>query len=326
MDLFTANGMPFKETARQTVSVRQGGVSVTRYVQIRGLAESDYAKGFLGWAELDDAGGLLRRNLPEFHPKFPDHGRGLGLPATSFEYVRELGEPSQDAGQGDALVFDFCEYAVTYERDEANAAVAYLPDEVRPPTNPNDELWRWCHRRVEYEAHGVTVPRNVLEFVVVNGGGGHDPVPEPGVQQVAESTLYVTWYGVPAYFSPLVGSPPFLHPNLQSNIDKCVMRVNSVSFDQTYPPLTVLALPPKRVLRTQSDLWPVWDLTYPFAVRGGPDLSAGGLDATGTATPDWTRILRVDGKYWKVRRRPDPTKAIYDTADLSYLFSFKLMP
>jgi hypothetical protein len=324
--LLTANELPYQESARQTVSVRHGGVSVTRYVQIPGGQEQEYAKAFLGWAEV--AGTQVVRHPPEMHPKWPQGGTGLGfsaglgLPATSFEFVRELGEPSQDGLQGDALIFDQCEYAVTYERSEENHGVVYLPDDENPGGTAI-ELWRNVHRRTDYEAHGVAVPRNVLEFVVVNGGGGHDPVPEAGVQLVYESTAYYTWLGVP---NDPYSTDPKLPDFLESNIGRCVLRANSGYLDGLFAPLTVVALPPRRTLRTQANGTMVWDLLFPLAVRGGPDLSAPALDAQATDTPDWTRILRADGKYWKVRRKGAPTKSIYDTAELSYLFSLKSMP
>jgi hypothetical protein len=331
--LLTPTGLPYEESARQTVSVRPAGISITRYVQFDGGLEMEYAREFLGYSEFDLGNRRIIRHPPMMHPKWPgatDRNAGepgLGLPAMSFEFVRELGEPTQNANADNVLTFETVEYAVTYERSEENHGVWYLSDLARPGgqgvNGQKDESWRYVHRRMEYEAHGIGIPRNVLEFVAPLAGP-HDPVPDPGVQLVHESTLYLTWFGIPAD-TGLGDGEPRLPGNLEENIGKCILRVNQFSF-LFLPALTAIALAPKRTLRTQADGSLVWDIVYPIAVRGGPDLSDAANDGLGTAMPDWTRLIRQDGKYWKVRRKAAPTKSIYDVVDLYWLFRTDATP
>lgn len=318
MPLFTTKylGVEYDESNFLQSSCRPEGQSYVRHVQLPGASDTLAQQAFLGWSEYDEVLGNpnLRRFEPERHPRYP------WAVARSFEFVRELGEPGHNPGLGDSLEYASAEYAVTYEAGtEDLAGVRFLADGERPP-GVVGELWRYVRRHVDYEAHNVPVGRNELEFVATNGGGGHDVVPNPGVVLQREATLRYWFYQVPVEFD---GQTPVLPGALEGNINRCVEHTNSTGFDTVYGADTLLCLEPKRVLRVMSNGELAMDLLYTFAKRGsGVGVAA---DAP-SSSPDFTRIMRADGQYWKVRRRSNPTQGIYPRADLSYLFRFDAMP
>jgi hypothetical protein len=257
----------------------------------------------LGLSLYDGISQKLVRYPPEAHPRWPR------MFARTVEFTRELSEPAVDVAGALVWTGDV-EVAVGYE---ATPGVRWGREDDRPPGVAH-EAWRWVERRREWDVVALPIPKRLLVFafdITVL-------VPEPG-SRITPSGLHVMkWLNVPATVDGQ--GVPQLPGTLEANLAACVGRVNSVTFDGRFPPRTALMLAPKQELVPQSDGSASWNLEYHFAIRGGRDLTGAAFQNVGTPDPAWDRLVRADGQYWRVVRKDDVTKSIYDTVDLHTAF------
>lgn len=305
--------IPYVESAFQSVSLRPEAHSIVRHVQVAGGDEIGAGQAFLGWSEYDAGAGKVKRFPPETHPRY---GQCV---AKTWDFVQPMGEPAQDPAYSQSLNFGGVEYSVGYEHA---LDVLYYPDGIAPPGVAH-EGWRYCSRRQEFETSSISIPKNVLKFFADD-----KEVPAPGVMMVFEATWFVTWLQVPMVRSE---NRWFLPGALPSNINMTVMRTNSVEWDG-WPPDTLLVIAPKVEVVPMSNQELAANITYPMLVRGGFDLTAAMWDATGSVTPNWRRLIRGDGLYYRIYRTGpgippgDKTHGIYETADYQWLFRVDAPP
>jgi hypothetical protein len=307
----------YEESAFQSVSLRPEQHSVVRHVQVSGADEVNAGQAFLGWSEYDATAGTIHRYSPESHPRY------LSCVARTWDFIQPTGEPRQDPLWDNCNVFGRVEYAVGYEH---SLGVNYYPDSSRPEGVLHD-AWRYVQRRQDFETSSLPVPRNLLYFFQGPDGVADRKVPDPGTVMVFESTWYATWLQV-----PLVQSEGrwFLPGSLPLNITATVLRMNSVEWDG-WPPESLLCLAPKIEIVPMSNQQLAANITYPMLVRGGLDVSGPAYDNVGTITPSWTRLIRGDGRYWRVYAAnpadaTDKTRRLYAAADYQWLFRVDTPP
>lgn len=301
----------YQESAYQETSFRQEGQTAVRHCQLDGALEERFERAMLGWTTYDGTNGLLLRNPPETHPRKP------WLIARAVDFVRQLGEPTF-TGPGGSLQFNTIEMAVTYE---ATPGTRWLADAL-VPEGVDHEGWRNITYREEADIENRIIPNNTLKFNDLTD----TPVPNPGVQLVASSNVFIQWFQVPAIID--FNGVPQLPGQLAINHANCQGHVNSVPFFNAAP-LTLYCTAPKKELVTMADGNLAWNFTFMLLRRGGSHyptvaVPTGDLapNANETEGPNWNRLIQPNGKYRRVYRTSDGTKtqSIYLTADLYDLF------
>ena len=110
--------------------------------------------------------------------------------------------------------------AVTYE---AMPSVRWLADAL-VPEGVDHEGWRDVFYREEADIENRIIPNNTLKF----NDAVDTPVPNPGVQLVASSTVFIQWFQVPAIID--ANGIPQLPGQLGNNHANCQGHINSETF------------------------------------------------------------------------------------------------
>lgn len=308
-------GIPYEESAWQAQSVADSAHAASRRFQVDGDNAARLIQEVLGWTRFDaGGGGKLERHPPWTHPRFP------WLNARSAQFVREL-DPPNAHGPGGTLSYDVEEWEFSYASDE-DRLVQWWPDNLRPQ-GVAGEAWRYCSRRFDMSMTIQQLTLGALRYNEPDAKGNNPVVPDGATGQLIPSrTLWITWYQIPV---TLTAAGVVFPGRLMQTIDETVGHMNGTPFE-VRAPQTLLCLDPKFVFKYMSNGEPAADITYTFAVRGGPDVSAIPLMAQQTATPDFTRIIRgPTGKYGRVYRKSDEparVRSIYEPADFNRLFEF----
>jgi hypothetical protein len=298
--------VPWEESNAQAWEVGAQDHSATRFGQFDGLAEKEFAMALVGWTTLL-ADGTFSRQVPEYHPKFP------WMYARRVRYNRETGEPS-NIGPERSLVYDEIEASIDYE------PVPYLiwPDDQRPSgVAQNEEQWRYVGRQESFAVESVLVPGGSFEYEA--GFLAAADVPEVPARVVPSFTAFLTWYEIPCVydFTNAFGLPA-IPTAISARIDGVLGRINSVDF-LGYPPKTLLAVNAEPAYRRMADGNWCTDLKYTLAGRGRLDNS--GLAAgVPSSSPDWERLLRRDGNFYRILNKVSGKGPYDDPVDFYDLF------
>jgi hypothetical protein len=274
----------------------------TRYAQVRDEKLDAFILDMVGYSELKAAGGV-RRFVPEAHPRWPS------LFATSVRFVQQMGEPDF-VGPAGSLIYEVYELEIQY-RDKPYAVLA---DEEQPIVKVATETWRYTTRNRTLAVHGQITPRNLLEFVHESAPGRHDPVTEPGSEFLSSASIKMTWWEIPCEEKD---GTPQLPAGLRNNLDNSISKVNGDLFDDRYQRGTLLMLAPEENYRRMANGAWCCDIVFHLEQRGSDDVFNDEI----ADTPSWHHLRRgVDGKFWKIRRKGEPARALYDTFSFNDLF------
>lgn len=244
---------------------------------------------FLGWSE--NVGGKLSRYIPEI---YPDDNT---LFCVDVQMVDVEGAHSQAAS---GLVSGGL---VKYENAVMKATYRSLPWRIidDDQLDNNNEANRYVIRTRNFSFEQQSVPGTDFRF---DGDYGNAPI---GQVPALPFDLIAMDYTVK-------GIPPELIPDLLA-FSNCV---NSTLFDNNthcggnsfggYPVQSVLFTGAKERNYWNSRGRFVSDLTYTFVMKNGSE--------------SWQKILGQDARLHKIVRVSDPSKSLFETAELNDLFVF----
>lgn len=302
-DLATIHlAVPWTESNAQAWEFGADQHSATRFAQFNGANEALFTMAICGWSELlPDK--TISRQIPEFHPKFPH------LWARRVRFNRETDEPSA-SGPLFALVYGAVEASVDYE------PVPYLvwDDDNRPEGLARaDEMWRYVSRTESFAVESVLVPGGSFQYESTTVD-----VPEVPARVVPSHTVFVTWHEVPCEYDFVNAyGLPAIPAAFVARISAVLGHINSGNF-LGYPPKTLLAISAEPTFRRMHDGKWCADIKYTLAGRGRED-NTGVAAGVGSTSPDWERLLRKDGLFYRIVNKVSAKGPYDDPVDFSNL-------
>jgi hypothetical protein len=294
--------VPWQESNAQAWEIGADEHSATRFAQFDGSLEARFTAAICGYSELL-ADKTIARHIPEFHPKF-EH-----LWARRVRFNRETGEPS-NGGPLFSLVYERAEASVDYE------PLPYLvwDDSNRPAGLARaDEMWRYVSRTETFAVESVLVPGGSFQYE-----GGTVDVPEVPARVVPSFTAFVVWHEVPCEydFDNAYGLPA-IPAGIKTRIAAVEGHINSGNF-LGYPPKTLLAISAEPTYRRMHDGKVCVDIKYTLAGRGTRD-NTGVAAGVGSTSPDWERLLRKDGLFYRILNKVSGKGPYDDPVDFNDL-------
>ena len=175
------------------------GSSVTRNVETAWSTRQTFLSEMLGWSYL--TGDIIHRVLPDEHPDLP------GFWATAVDTISPL-KPNAAAGSPDFHSFDNIQYSVNYQPLPFDVL-----DDAVIDSATDGEMARYVERK--FAASGENLPFGFGKFAWTSDG---KPLNVPPVKIFPIVKMDYIWRRVPRI--------PWI------NINKCLGRVNSISFDR----------------------------------------------------------------------------------------------
>lgn len=254
-------GVDYREVAdytsyKETFSQGNGNES-QRLLMVRWDQRYKFVIDMVGHSTPDFAfgGRLIRRHLPNAHPVMSD------LYCVSCELVRGDGVPLSDPRNGLIYFVDkkppisnieilqgtappgWAVYNCTYRK----LPFAVLEDQQVAPFEP-PELYRYVQRKATFATESITYRGGQFYYVDGTVGAQRTKIPEGPVALLGTQTLYYTHHQVPM---PGAGRLP---KKMESAIEACIGKVNSVAFDNvTALPLQLGRPPGQSTLTTILD-------------------------------------------------------------------------
>lgn len=262
----------------------------------------------LGWTSnvVDQNTGRMQRFLPEAHPVVTwayatdcDLKAYKGVPSQDATGVMMIEERSADgslAEPGTATGTGWAIYDVKY------SAPVHA---IKSDTEIQSELERFVVRDEKLTVENLRLPGQSFQWgslgdtglpagTAIPAGIADKVIPEAATMGFPLKTLHYTWLQVPVY--------------PETKIDAAIGKVNAAAFDTSfgnYPAETLLfdSVEKTRVRHATSTYY--WKIVYQFRYR----------------PKGWNKIWsRVGGDFFKVVRKADTSKGVYETADFDSLF------
>lgn len=303
MPTTTTFEVSWEELSRLEFSFGTDEAQASRYGIVAATSFRSFRRGMLGYSKID--ADRIKRYLPERHPHFE------GLYAQQIEFVEPMAVPDQ-LGDGASLSFNELAVRINYK------TLPYMPrhdEAVMDSTWGRQEWQRYVVRREDFSVESIILPKAALTWQ-----GDTTSLPEPGAFVTPAGTAIWTWFQVPATLED--NNAWVLPSGLRTNWGTVIGKINSATF-LGYPPKTLLCLAPSYVPVVQPDGTWAFNVNFQCAIRGRQDVT--GYDATPgvpSPEPNWDRLYRPGSTpgWYRVVRKDDITKSIYETADFRKLF------
>lgn len=255
--LFSVDYKEVAETTSYKESFSQGnGNEAQRSLMVKWDNRYKFVMDMLGFSTPDFAfgGRLIRRYLPERHPVLSD------LFCVHCELTQGIGVPLMDPRTGLIWFVDkkppvsnfeilagtappgWAVYTCTYRK----LPFEVLSDQMVAP-QPVPELLRYVERRKTYATESITLPGGSFFYVDGTVGAQRTQIPEGPVKLMGTQTLFYVWHQVP------MPGPGRIPKNVETAIENCMGKVNSVVFDDFGGPVQMPRVPGQSILVPVGD-------------------------------------------------------------------------